>query len=74
MVNVQINMSSKDYAYIVDEMMKAMDNTFVTPCLEETAKANDNPEFLKIVNRSQMAYKQLEHICETLGISKRREL
>lgn len=66
MVNIQINMSSKDYAYIVDELNKAMDNTFVTPCLEETAKANENPEFLKIVNRSKMAYEQLKHIYNLL--------
>lgn len=43
-----------------------MDSTFVTPCLEETAKANDNPEFLKIVNRSKMAYEQLKHIYNLL--------
>lgn len=66
MVNIQINMSSKDYAYIVDELMKAIDNTFVTPCLEDTAKANENPEFLKIVNRSKMAYEQLKHIYNLL--------
>lgn len=66
MVNVQINMSTNDYSYIIGELRKAMDNTFVTPCLEETAKANENPEFLKIVNRSKMAYEQIEHTLNLL--------
>lgn len=59
-------MSTNDYSYILSELRKAMDSTFVTPCLEETAKANDNPEFLKIVNRSKMAYEQLKHIYNLL--------
>lgn len=55
MVNVTITMSKQDYDFIIEELKKAGQNTYIQHVHEKLSKDN-------IVERTNMAYEQIEHV------------